>query len=267
ETVLTLKKSKKENTGDSAQKVESFITKYRKIILTVFIILVAAAVAVCAVVLVNNKLKNDNLSAIYTIEQSYIDEVAAVEEKYSAEAKESSETAEAEETEETEEKAVELTEEEKAAKKAEKDAAVAKAIKALGSYVSKSGVAGVRANMLAAGIYYDAGDFVSAQDCYLAAASKDKKAYTYPVCYSNAASCAIELGNYKDAASYFETAASVKGYLLASHDLFRYGMAMELAEDYKAAAKIYQKVVDTYNDDWANLAQTCLIKLSSSGKN
>ena len=58
ETVLTLKKSNKENTGDSAQKVESFISKYRKIILAAFIAVVAAAVAVCTVVLLKNKAKN-----------------------------------------------------------------------------------------------------------------------------------------------------------------------------------------------------------------
>lgn len=261
ETVLTLKKSKKENTGDSAEKVESFISKYRKIIIAGFIAIVVIAAAICAFVLVQNKAKNDNLSAIYSIEETYLKDLSAVEKKYAKEENiDSTEEASAEET------SVELTEEEAALKEADKDAVIDKAIKALAPYVSKSGVAGVRANMLAAEIYYAAKDYVSAQDCYLAAASKDKDSYTYPVCYSNAGACALELGKYADAASFYEKASSVKGYVLASHDLFRYAMSKELAEDYEAASKIYQKLVDDYSDEWANLAQTCLIKFSTSGK-
>jgi len=259
ETVLTLKKSNKENTGDSAQKVESFISKYRKIILVSFAAVVVAAVAVCTVVLLRNKAKNDALAAIYSVETSYIEDVAAVESKY---------TVKEEASEDEGEPAVkELTEEEKAAKSDELAAAAAKAIEALGSYVSESGVVGVRANLLAAEIHYAAKDYLSAQDCYLAAAEKDVKAYTYPACYSNAGSCALELGKYADAASYFEKASSVKGYILASHDMFRFAMAKELSEDYSGAVKVYQEVVDKYDDEWANLAQSSIIRLSVNGKN
>lgn len=259
ETVLTLKKSNKENTGDSAQKVESFISKYRKIILAAFIAVVAAAVAVCTVVLLKNKAKNNAIAAIYDVETTYVKDVAAVEEKYAV--KEESSDSE-------EETAVkELTEEQKAAKSDELAAAVAKAIEALGPYVSEAGVVGVRSNLLAAEIHYAAKDYLSAQDSYLAAAEKDVKAYTYPVCYSNAGSCALELGKYADAASYFEKAASVKGYILASHDMFRFAMAKELSEDYSGAVKIYQEVADKYDDEWANLAQSSIIRLSVNGKN
>ena len=142
-----------------------------------------------------------------------------------------------------------------------------KAVSSLSELVGKSGIVGVRANMLAAEIYYQKKDFENARSAWLAAAQKGKNTYIAPIALFNAASCSEELGNLDDAAAGYKSASEVKDFYEAAHALFSLGRVQEAKEDFVAAAASYQALVDkSPEDSWAKLAKNRLVSLKISGK-
>ena len=142
-----------------------------------------------------------------------------------------------------------------------------KAVSSLSELVGKSGIVGVRANMLSAEIYYQKKDFENARSAWLAAAQKGKNTYIVPIEFFNAASCSEELGNLDDAASGYKSASEVKDFYEAAHALFSLGRVQEAKEDFVAAAASYQALVDkSPEDSWAKLAKNRLVSLKISGK-
>lgn len=142
-----------------------------------------------------------------------------------------------------------------------------KAVSSLSELVGKSGIVGVRANMLSAEIYYQKKDFENARSAWLAAAQKGKNTYIAPIAFFNAASCSEELGNLDDAAAGYKSASEVKDFYEAAHALFSLGRVQEAKEDFVAAAASYQALVDkSPEDSWAKLAKTRLVSLKISGK-
>ena len=142
-----------------------------------------------------------------------------------------------------------------------------KAVSSLSELVGKSGIVGVRANMLSAEIYYQKKDFENARSAWLAAAQKGKNTYIAPIAFFNAASCSEELGNLDDAAAGYKSASEVKDFYEAAHALFNLGRVQEAKEDFVAAAASYQALVDkSPEDSWAKLAKNRLVSLKISGK-
>ena len=142
-----------------------------------------------------------------------------------------------------------------------------KALSSLSELVGKSGIVGVRANMLSAEIYYQKKDFENARSAWLAAAQKGKNTYIAPIALFNAASCSEELGNLDDAAAGYKSASEVKDFYEAAHALFSLGRVQEAKEDFVAAAASYQALVDkSPEDSWAKLAKNRLVSLKISGK-
>ena len=84
-------------------------------------------------------------------------------------------------------------------------------------YLSKGGIVGVRANMLAADITYARKDYAAAKSYWSAAASKGAKSYTAPLAYYNMAVCDENTGNLAEAAANYGKASDVKDFPLASH--------------------------------------------------
>lgn len=138
---------------------------------------------------------------------------------------------------------------------------------ALAPLTEKSGVGGVRANMLMAELVYQENNFSEAVECWKKAAAKGKKSYTAPLAYFNIASCSEELGNTEEAETYYKKAADSEGFLLKSHALFSYGRVLELNGKTSEACEVYTSLYDSMPDDtWAKLAKTRLIDLKISGK-
>ncbi|MBO5607831.1 MAG: tetratricopeptide repeat protein [Treponema sp.] len=227
-TVLTLDKEKKEFGAE--KKVEGFMMRHRKGIIVVAAVVLAAALGTSIVVGVMEHQRKKGIAEVYAIETTYRKNF------------------------------VSLNDEEIVTRQNE-------ALASLENYTSKTGIIGVRANMLAADIYFAKKDFTKSMDCWQAAADADKKAYTVAICNYNIGVCLDELGNSEEAVSFYEKAAEDSSFLLPSHALFSVGRLKEASGDYAGAQAAYQKMVDTYTDDqWTDLAQTRLITLKIDGK-
>ena len=134
-------------------------------------------------------------------------------------------------------------------------------------YLSKGGIVGVRANMLAADITYARKDYAAAKSYWSAAASKGAKSYTAPLAYYNMAVCDENTGNLAEAAANYGKASGVKDFPLASHARFSEARTYEALGDYKKASEAYTKLTAAARADaWTNLAETRLIALKAEGK-
>lgn len=217
---------KKESTNT---KLENFIFRNRKVIITIAGVIVAAAVVLCVAIGVKDSSNKKGLAAVDKVEFEYT-------------VKSSS-----------------LTESEVSARQE-------KALADIGSLCGKSGIVGVRANMLAADVYFAKKDYSSALNAYNAAAAKGKKFYTAAICKYNAAVCNEELGNKEEAVKLFAECADAKDFLLASHALFNSGRLQEELGLVKEASETYKKATEKYsNDPWANLSQSRIIDLQAKG--
>lgn len=140
-------------------------------------------------------------------------------------------------------------------------------IEKLASYTKKSGIAGVRANMLCAELAYILADYEGAISYYDAAITKGKKSYTAPVCMYNKASCYEEIGKLAEAADSYKSAAEFEEFGMASHAYFSLGRVREAMGDYAGAVEAYKTLNDkSSDDDWSHLAKTRIIELQSEGK-
>lgn len=214
----------------TSEKLEKFIFKNRKLILSVVSVLVVAAIGICVSIAVCDANTKKGLAAIDSIEYAY--------------------TA----------KSQDLSDSDVAARQD-------KAIADVAEYCKKSGIVGVRANMVAADVYFAKKDFASSLNAYVDAVAKGKYFYTAPICNYNAGACSEELGNKDDAVKYYLAAAESKDFYLSAHAYFNAARVKESLGDVSGAAELYRKVVDGYsNDVWANLSQSRIIDLQSKGK-
>ena len=226
--VLTLEKKKEITSAE--KKVNGFMTRNRKPILVVAIVLVLAAIGICVYVGIMDSQRKAGIAAVDEIEYKYKNGFDA------------------------------LTEEEIVARQNE-------AMDSLSSYTDKKGVVGVRANMLAADISFAKKDYLGSKDFWIAAAEADTKAYTSPISYYNAGVCYEESGDNQTAASYFQKAIDNDSFLMEPRALFGIARAKEASGDYAGAAESYQKMLDDFStDEWTDLAQTRLIQLQIEGK-
>ncbi|MCR5081036.1 MAG: tetratricopeptide repeat protein [Treponema sp.] len=223
------------STNINSEKITNFISKKRKKILVAVAAALAVAVVVCITLLVKDYLTKKAIAALDSVEYSYSTKKMAAKTAENAD--------------------VLLADAQKAALSGVKE------------YLGKSGVAGVRANMLAGSVAYDQKDFENSLKYFIAAVKADEKAYTAPLAYFNAAECAEMCGKSDDAVAYFKKAAESKDFYLVSHAWFNAGRVSETNGKFDVAATFYKKVIDLgLNDDWTKLAHSRLIVLKAENK-
>ncbi|MGI5174072.1 hypothetical protein H0R92_10815 [Treponema sp. OMZ 840] len=130
-----------------------------------------------------------------------------------------------------------------------------------------SGIVRTRAAMLAADIAFKDKNWEESRTYWLLAAESQKKSYTAPLCFYNAAVCSDEMGDSEKAVLYFTTASQNADFPLVSRALFNAGRIEESRSNYAQAAEYYQKLNDSYSGtDWADLGKSRVIALRASGK-
>ena len=227
ENVETLKSKKQD---DTSKKLENFMIRHRKPILISGICVLVIALGICLFIGITDSIRKKALAAIDEIEYTYTKNFS------------------------------DLTDDELSQRQTT-------ALDGLKPYLEKKDFAGVRANMLSADIYYSKKDYTNALDYYLKAVQAGENLYTAPICWYNAAVCSEELGNASDAISYYQSAADVPNFTLASHALFNAGRVNETEGNYSEAVAQYKKLVDNYSSDsWTSLAQSRLVQLRIDGK-
>lgn len=141
------------------------------------------------------------------------------------------------------------------------------ALESLKPLLKKGGVAGVRANMLAAEVAWQSGDYESAVGYWRSAAAKGKKSYTAPIAMFNEAASAEEKGDLKSAAELYSKAAKTEDFMLRSAALFNLGRVYEGIGDWGKAIEAYNDLMaKSPNDSWAHLAKSRLIAAEIAGK-
>lgn len=141
------------------------------------------------------------------------------------------------------------------------------ALNSLAGLNKKSGIVGVRANMLSAELYYQKENYEAALECWKSVAAKSKKSYTAPIAYYNAASCYEKLNKIDDAAEYYKKAADNNDFVLQLHAKFSYGRVLETKGDYAQAVSVYNELSDIDPENqWAKLGKTRVIALQAEGK-
>lgn len=222
------KKEKEVKTASS--KLNTVLEKNRKLVISCFVAVIAAVAVFIIVEIAASKAKDKNLAAIEALTYELVNDSSSLEE-------------------------AELT--------ARRDSTLEKVEK----YTKKGGVAGVRANMLAAELAYQKKDYEAALAYWDAAAVKSKKSYTAPLANYNKAVCYEQLGKLDEAADAYKAAVDVEDFVLRTHAMFSYGRILETKGQYAEAVKVYQELNDKNpSDTWANLAKTRIIDLKVEGK-
>lgn len=139
------------------------------------------------------------------------------------------------------------------------------ALAALGKYTSKGGVVGVRANMLAAEIYFDQKDYDNASKAWTKAAEKGKKSYTAPLSYFNAAVAYEENGKTEEAEKAYRAVISYKDFDQIAHAKFSLARLLETKGSKDEAVAVYTELFNSLPDDaWAKLAKSRLLVLEGN---
>ena len=142
-----------------------------------------------------------------------------------------------------------------------------KALEELSALTEKSGIVGLRANMLAADIKFSQKNYEEARSAWLKAIAAKGKNYTTSLCYYNAAVCSEELNDIESAVSYYKSASEDEDFLLIDHALFSLGRVNESAEKYADAKAAYEKLFELRStSNWGQLAKSRLIALKAAGK-
>lgn len=142
-----------------------------------------------------------------------------------------------------------------------------KALSDLADYNKKSGVVGVRANMLSAEVKYSQKNYAEAAGLWTTAAEKGKKSYTAPLCYFNAGSAFEDASNLDDAEKSYAKVVSYKDFDQITHAKFSLGRVKEAKGDKTGAVEVYSELFGSSpSDSWAKLAESRLISIEISDK-
>lgn len=228
-----------------ADKLNASLAKSSKALLAAVIIVVVAFVAVLVVSNVKSNLAKKGLEQIDSITYALT--------------RESGNSGDIENS--------DISEDEKDAKKAEDKAASQEtALEQLAPLASKSGIVGVRANMLIADIKFDQQNYSEARDAYVKAAELEK-AYTRSLNDFNAGVCSEELDDNESAIKYYKAASDDKDFVLIDHALFSLGRVYEANSSFEDAKTAYEKLNDLHpTTSWGQMAKSRLIALKAEGK-
>lgn len=123
-----------------------------------------------------------------------------------------------------------------------------------------------RAYMMLAGIEFELKNYTASRDAWLMAVEANKKAYTASISWYNAAVCCEELNEMDKALEYYSLAAASPSFSLKPHALFNMGRINTDLGKYEEAKSNFQSIIDKYStDNWADLAKSSLLTLSSQG--
>lgn len=222
--------SEKVEKKTTSSKVNSVMEKNRKLLISVLIIFIVALVGIVIFEVVKSKNTEKDLATIDAISYELLNESASLDE----------------------------------------DGLKARSVVALEklqAYTKKNGIAGIRANMLAADLEFANGNYENALSCYEAISNKGKKIYTSPLAKYNVAVCYEQLNKIEEAANAYKEAADTKDFVLSAHAKFNYGRMLESMSKFDEAADVYQQISDeSPNDPWADLGKTRIISLQAEGK-
>lgn len=222
--------SEKETKKTKSQKLNSFLEKNRKFLLVFFVIVIVGLIAFVIVDSINKKNAAKDLTQVDLISYELTNGSSNLEE-------------------------AELTKK------------IDSTLEALLPYTKKSGIAGVRANMLCAELNFSQKKYEQAAENWTNAIAKGKRSYTAPICYYQLGVCYEQLKDLDKASASYKNAAENPDFPLASHALFSYARIQETQQNYEEAILAYQTLFDTYtNDEWANLAKTRILTLQTQGK-
>lgn len=228
-----------------ADKLNASLAKSSKALLAVAVIVFVAFIAILVVSNLNSKSTREGIEQIETI--TY----ALTKDSEAADANENSE----------------ISESEKASRADEAKAERQKtALEQLSPLASKSGIVGVRANMLIADIKFDQKDYSAARDAYVKAAN-GKKAYTAALNNFNAGVCSEEMGDNDSAVKYYKAACDDSDFVLIDHALFSLGRVYESKSLYEDAKSTYEKLNGLHpTTSWGQLSKSRLVALKAEGK-
>lgn len=129
---------------------------------------------------------------------------------------------------------------------------------------NKTGIVGVRANMLKAEILFQKKDFEQSRSAWDKAASAKKSAYTAPICNYNAAICSENLGDLDSAVTYYLRSLDADEFYLSDHAYFSLGRVYEAKKEYDNAISAYEKIIEEHvTSPWASLAKSRIISLNA----
>ena len=141
-----------------------------------------------------------------------------------------------------------------------------KALEELAVLSDKSGVVGLRANMLVAEINFSKKNYDAARQAWLKAVQAKNNNYTTSLCYYNAAVCSENLNDSDNAIAYYKSASEDEDFLLVDHALFSLARVNEDVKKYDDAKAAYEKLNSLHSSSsWAQLAKTRLIALKNAG--
>lgn len=219
-----------EEKNTASSKLTVFLEKNRKAVWTILIVIVVALVGFIVIDSCNSKNAAKGIAAIDEISYAMTNESSTLEDD-------------------------------------ELDARRNEAMEKLAPYANKSGIIGLRANMLCAEIAYQQEKYEDAVNYWNATISKGKKSYTAPLAYFNIAACYEELNNLDAAAENYKMAADNESFAIKNHAKFSYGRVLEAKNDFAGAVAAYTELFDSNPDDtWAKIAKTRIIYLQSQGK-
>ena len=222
----------KENTEKktTSAKLNAFLEKNRKGLLVVFIILIVGLAGFIAYEVFYSSVTKKALTAIDTISYELTNKAVGLED-------------------------------------AELNARKNSAMEKLNPYLTKGGIIGVRANLLAAEIAFNSKNYDDAVKYYNEVVSKGKKSYTAPVAFYNMGTCYEQKNDLNQAAENYKSAVEFKDFVLRTHAQFSYGRVLYTLGNYDEANKVLQELVDEQPDDsWAELAKTIIIQMKADGK-
>lgn len=214
----------------AGEKITAFLEKNRKLVISVFIVVVVFLVAFVIADTVVNKTKVNNLAKL--------DEITYV-----------------------------LTKDALSADDAELTAKKSSAMESLKPLLGKGGIVGARANYLAGEIEVLNGNYADALKYYETAASKAKKNYLGSMMVYNAAYCYEMIGDMDKAVENYKTASADEDFALRAHAQFSVGRIYESMGKNDEAVAAYEELVNrTPNLEWAKVAKSRILALEVAGK-
>ena len=132
----------------------------------------------------------------------------------------------------------------------------AETLEKLTAYTKKSGIVGVRANMLAAELSYETKDLENSVAYWEAAAKKAKNTYVAPLAYYNLGSAYEQLNKLDEAAQNYKAASEDVEFILRNHAEFSYARVLEAQVKTTEAIDAYHNLYANYPDDsWGKVAK------------
>lgn len=207
------------------EKVSNYVENRRKIFLSILSVVIVLIVAYVTVVSINSKAIEKGLSLIDSV--SYV-----------------------------------LTKDSKDLSDEELEVRRNNALNDLSVYLNKTGIVGVRANMLAGEISYSKNDFANSAKYWMNAAAKGKNKYTAPLAYFNAGVSYENIKDFDNAEKCYNYAVENKDFLMSAHAEFSLGRVRESKGDKEGAVKAYKSLNDKSPDSsWGKLAKSRLIAI------